>query len=146
MARSSSLAISGRTMPSGSSVAPNSLVVKPFDESRNLEGCPTFNVTLLIPFLSHLRHGMLVGHVSGFGWLNVGAFLNEAFGLPASLFSGEIFKYFSLSLAFLHLCCFSHLCIFFIFCDSLFMWLFLSPSLRCLALSFSSTVLFLSSP
>ena len=133
-------------MPLSSSVAPHSLVIKPFDESGNLEGRLTFNVTLLIPFLSHLRHGMLVGHMSSFGWLNMGAFLNEAFGFPASLFSGEIFKYFSLSLAFLHFCCFSHLCIFFIFCDSLFMWLFLSSSFRCLALSFSSTVLFLSSP
>ena len=54
MVWSSSISMPGRTISSGSLVAPNSMVVKPLDDLRDVKGRPTLGVAYGIPFLSHL--------------------------------------------------------------------------------------------
>ena len=118
MARSSSLAVPGWTIPTSLSVAPHSLVVKLIDEPRNLEGRSMFCVPLLILFPSHLWRRDSVAHLVAtchalVGWTWARSLTRHLF-FPRLNFMGRNLKAFS----FLHFGCLSHLWITPIFCNS----------------------------
>lgn len=101
MARSSSLAVPRRTIPTSLSVAPHSLVVKLIDEPRNLEGRSMFCVPLLIMFPSHLWRRDNVAHLVAtchalVGWTWARSLTRHLF-FPRLNFMGRNLKGFFLS-------------------------------------------------
>ena len=60
-----------------------------------------FRNSISVTSMAMWQRCVLVGHMSCFGWLDVGTFLDEALGFPASWFFGEGFKYIFLLSSFL---------------------------------------------